>query len=237
MAVLLLLAICAASTVVGVIGMLLVGLAFGLRPTRVSLFAGTRSLYSRRIGGTTLRVGAFPWLSSLEYGQSPEAIALSPEDYPEDDLPHEELVRRYEEFVARPLPVQAAVPLGGPLLLLILAGVVLGPHRLGECLGRGFAQLVRGGVSPFAVGAPLMRGALELLRGVPLTGAAVVLAKLAAWSLLPLPGTAGGNALLLGLFGWRGAAARPYVQWIGTLVVLALALGWALALGRALLAG
>lgn len=117
---------------------------------------------------------------------------------------------------------------------LIVVGLALGASLDG--LLRAWSQLVEGALHPHDVGAPLIRRYLDRLALEPAAAVGSLALKVAAVNLLPLPSTNGGQ-LIAGIVRVlapdRAPSRAPWLV-IATVPILALGVGWILALARAL---
>ncbi len=117
---------------------------------------------------------------------------------------------------------------------LIVVGLALGGSLDG--LVRAWSQLVEGAVHPHDVGAPLIRRFLDRLALDPAPAVGSLALKVAAVNLLPLPSTNGGQ-LIAGIVRVLAPDRAPSrAPWIAVAMVpmLALGVGWMLALAHAL---
>jgi membrane-associated protease RseP (regulator of RpoE activity) len=128
----------------------------------------------------------------------------------------------------------------GTLAVLAVASACLGPRAGIRSVGHGFRQVVRGGLAPEAIGAPLVRSMLHVIRTRPWrTGLGTIAAKMAALNLLPLLPLDGGQ-ILWNLVQWRRRVSDRItfgVTYVGLLASLILCCGWLYAITRVLIAG
>ena len=127
------------------------------------------------------------------------------------------------------------INLAGPLTLLAVSSLILGPDVALKSYVRGFSQFLHGAFGPHSVAAPLLERVFLLLETEGLlVVSAHFSAKLAALSCLPLGPTNGTN-VLLELARWvsrKDVLWRP-VKWfcsLGWLVFLLLIIAWAVGL-------
>lgn len=126
--------------------------------------------------------------------------------------------------------VQAAVPLAGPLALVLLAIAIRGPEGV-LSVGAGFCQILRGAFDHDYAHMLLGRLSLAAHDGLlPLL--AVIAAKVAAFNLLPLPVLNGGQALVSLLLGATSISPAwlQRTQILSTWVVIFLVLLWVAAI-------
>lgn len=195
--------------------------ALGLAVPRVDLGVWRPRLRSD-IGGTAVTLT--PWQLSSSYLLKD---AANRDDYPETPG---------RLFDSVPPLVRALVIVTGPLLLLLATVPALGMEAF-TAFAAGFGQIVAGALSPFGEAQALLAGFRETAAATPVRSVAIVVSKLAAFALLPIPPQPGGNALLqllrgrrLETPGWFGT-----VQLVGLLAVLAIAASWVAAGAHALL--
>jgi hypothetical protein len=196
--------------------------ALGVGVPAVTLGAAWRPRLSLRLGDTTLV--ATPWLVTSN---------CVPKDH--DNL---------EQFGGHPgrcfgdLPalLRLVVVAAGPLAVVGGGVLVLGPEGFASFV-HGFEQVVAGAASPFGHAQALLGRYWQAAGAAPVATGVALVAKLMALQLLPLPPLPGGNALLQGLRGRRPSLppVAMTLTGVGLLAVLALLLGWALALGVFLL--
>lgn len=131
----------------------------------------------------------------------------------------------------QPRATRALIAAAGPCALLMLALLVF-PFDGLRSFGSGFVQYIEGALSPFAHAQQLLRLAHEAAEGqafLPLL--ALVAAKVAAFNLLPFPGSSG--AFLLQILFERSPLGRhwpPQATQATLLLFLGLTLSWLLAL-------
>lgn len=120
---------------------------------------------------------------------------------------------------------RALIPLAGPAAVLALAAVFLDPGGALREASAAPGELLL--VSNKLVAVHAIEAASLVLRGLPAVAIATVLAKMAAFNLLPLPGLAGWDSL----FAWAPAAGwvtrvRVVATVVSTLGTLFIAACW-----------
>ncbi len=137
-----------------------------------------------------------------------------------------------DAFNHRPLWIRLIISLGPSLVLLGLGILILGPPGL-DAFVTGFAQIIRGALSPLVTANLLIQNFVDFMnaRGY-LTAVGLAAAKFAALSLIPLPGSNAGMALIMLMRGKRTTPVRAEELFISIfmLPMLALWLSWAIAL-------
>ncbi len=126
--------------------------------------------------------------------------------------------------------LRAAIIVCGPFGLLLLCTSILGATTF-SVFKNGFWQIFAGALSPFGLAQILISSFWQAASVAPLEYGAVVLAKFAAFALLPLPSQSGGNAILQ-IVRWNRKDYPNYfgiLFQLGMLGVLLLALSWAIA--------
>lgn len=210
----------AAGSMLHIGGFYAVARVVGLTVSEVSLGMGPL-LLRRVVGGVTLQLRLLPFAGHVKF-PTPEGVEEDPDAEP----------------VEPPAPLRcAAVGIGGSGLLVVLSVLLLGLGRGWREFVDGFGQLVVGVVSPTRA-VELCTALLDLLVEAPLhVGFGVVLAKLAAANLMPIPPLSGGEIVLHVANALRpiGDRTRTTVGCISMCVVCALAIAWIVALVRAAL--
>lgn len=190
--------------------------ALGVAVPRIELGVG-RPRLEWRVGGTTICLT--PWLFS-------SSCDLPGQDSP--DLDADAPGRRFDEV--HPL-VRSAVALAGPLVVLGLCLLVPGSGSDAAFL-QAFGQIVDGALDPLGQAQAYLAQYWNAANAAPMTTGAALLAKLMAFSLLPLPLLPGGNALLQ-LVRWKRRTlpdqASPMLL-LSLLLILALVASWTVAL-------
>ena len=200
----------AAWTVLGTLGALLVscallvichignyvllGLWWQLRITEIQLFYGPS--LKIQLPFARLQIGCIPLGGSVKFAERDE------DDVQADSALGDNL--RYWRDLPRWR--QALLAVSGPITVLIVAMVLLGPFEAASSFGRGFGQLVEGCLSPRAKATEWLRsyfGLWQTHQFILATG--ILAATLAMLNLLPLPTMAGGQAVM-SLFASRGLA-------------------------------
>lgn len=175
-----------------------------------------------------VRVGVGPQLFRTR-GRIPLAVGLLPlggwVQFAEGDI---------DPFVGRAGWKLSVIAAAG-CAALIVVGLALGASLHG--LVRAWSQLVEGALHPHDVGAPLIRRYLDRLAIEPAPAVGSLALKVAAVNLLPLPSTNGGQ-LIAGtvrvLLPGRAPSPAPWLA-VAMVPMLALGVGWILALARALI--
>lgn len=175
-----------------------------------------------------VRVGVGPQLFRTR-GHIPLAVGLLPlggwVQFAEGDI---------DPFVGRAGWKLSVIAAAG-CAALIVVGLALGASLHG--LVRAWSQLVEGALHPHDVGAPLIRRYLDRLAIEPAPAVGSLALKVAAVNLLPLPSTNGGQ-LIAGivrvLLPGRAPSPAPWLA-VAMVPMLALGVGWILALTRALI--
>jgi membrane-associated protease RseP (regulator of RpoE activity) len=203
-----------------VLAMAVVGAyCWGVAVTRVSVLHGPPR-WRFRIGRLPIQVGMRLTGSSVTFrrhdGNAPATVAG----------------RSYDRI--KPWK-QLVIVLSGPLLLLILAAVMVGPSRVSHTVRQFYPTFVAGLLSPRAVGAQALTSWFQMpRRGDFRLALGVVAAAQAMVSLLPLPSMAGGRALialgetLTGRTVPEKVAAPLHL--VSLLIVIAVFVPWAVAL-------
>ncbi|GAQ29722.1 MULTISPECIES: site-2 protease family protein [Ralstonia] len=142
-------------------------------------------------------------------------------DLGEDGLTEDDLLGALD---TQPLWMQLALSLSGTVTLLLVALVLLRLEALPAFIN-GFAQIVLGALSPVGDAQTLLAQAHQAILQLPFTALlGYVAAKFAAFNLLPLPVTNGGQALTF--IGRRLGLGRIWPARLTHILVLAhLALG------------
>jgi membrane-associated protease RseP (regulator of RpoE activity) len=195
--------------------MALTGVLLGATLKQVSLGFGP-TVRKLRLRGAELTLRLFPLGGYVQFWRS------------DDPEPPPSLVL----FDRLPGYQRAAVQLAGPLALFAVGSALAG-SLLWKPAVDGAVDIIRGALSPTSTGADLLAEGLAAMRTRPLLALlGLVLAKVAAWNLLPFP-TLNGGAALLDLTvpaGKRGDRARTIAAATGTIVLLALCVTWIVAL-------
>lgn len=178
----------------------------------VELFSGP-PLWAGRVAGVPVTVGSIPWGAALRLPDLEDPSAL------------EEGTTEYEHL---PAGAQALLEFLPVLCVTALAALILREPTLGLVLS-GLREIVAGGLSPRGEGVRLVTAWIGLL-GSPTVAVAVLLTKLAALNLLPLPSSALGRFLLARL-GRRGAG---WITLVGAFAGLGLSVSWLFAILLAL---
>lgn len=175
-----------------------------------------------------VRVGVGPQLFRTR-GRIPLAVGLLPlggwVQFAEGDI---------DPFVGRAGWKLSVIAAAG-CAALIVVGLALGASLHG--LVRAWSQLVEGALHPHDVGAPLIRRYLDRLAIEPAPAVGSLALKVAAVNLLPLPSTNGGQliaGIVRGLLPGRAPSPAPWLA-VAMVPMLALGVGWILALARALI--
>lgn len=195
--------------------------ALGLAVPRVDLGVWRPRLRSR-IGSTAVTLT--PWQLSSSY--------LIKDAADQDDYP----TTPGRLFGSVNPPGRALIVVSGPLLLLLATVPVLGASAF-AAFAAGFGQIVAGALSPFGEAQALLAGFRETAAATPVRSVAIVVTKLAAFALLPIPPQPGGNALLQLLRGHRAGYPDWFAaaQLVGLLAVLGIVVSWVAAGVHALL--
>ena len=132
-----------------------------------------------------------------------------------------------DAFDHQPRWIQAAMPLGGSLLVLLVAIALLGREGW-TAFASGFGQIVHGAISPLNEAQHLLASFVAYLevRSLP-DSVGLFFAKMAAFNLLPIPILNGGDAIanLLGIYR-ASERVRMRVQQVSLCFVLPLWIGW-----------
>lgn len=212
---------------------LFIGIAF---TTLVSTLAGALALRSIGIGVPRIDLGV--WAPKIRFAIAGSDISLSPwmlsgsstfKDFGNADL--------YGDCPGKLLSsfgriVRALLALVGPLAVLAIALLFAGWEAL-LAFGSGFAQVVVGALHPFSHAQAYLAAFVNVAAQSPVSSIGIVLAKLAAFSLLPIPPLSGGRALIE-LFRPRDSAygtIAALVQKVGTVAVFFIAAMWLAAAG------
>lgn len=147
---------------------------------------------------------------------------------------------REHAYDHRPRLVRVSIQLSGPIAILLAAIALRGSAGWTSFL-RGFEQLLSGAIAPASRGVELVDGYTQLAEKTGFVAAlGVLLAKLAAANLLPIPIVGGGAALLELLLPDSRPDIRDKIwvgfQHVGLVAVLALTLAWLYAIVLAVLA-
>lgn len=185
-----------------------VGMAAGMRPSRIGLFLGP-SFTLFKIRGVRFTLGLLPWGSFTVFDQR--------------------LVDggSWESSRAKAI----LVILSAPLMLLSISAVDIGATTAIRYFVDGFGHIISGGLHPFTKGPANLRLAAEFVINVPVaTALAATFATLAAISLAPIPGSNRGLALRVA----SGTAAQVspidiMLQLTSVLLYLAFAGSWTIA--------
>lgn len=133
-----------------------------------------------------------------------------------------------DAFDHQPAIVQAAIPLAGPLVLVLVSFDILGVPGW-DAFTSGFGQIFAGALQPLSEGQALLGSFASALRDQSVLAVLGLLcAKVAAFNALPIPVLNGGQALMA-LAGIKGAF-HARLQQLGVLALLAVYAGWLAAL-------
>ena len=203
-------------------GFVIAGLLGGAPIEKIEIFTGPK-LAAVHFRGVPLSLGLLPTGGSVAF----TGMAYSAEEAEE------------KSFRRLPLAWRLAIIASGPVAVLLLASVCIGPMEAGHSLINGFYQFVTGAFAPLSQGQALLKKALHLFHTqtfVVVLG--VVSAKIAAGNLLPVPPMNGGQ-LLMELF--RGRIEKSNTdsrcQMLGLTFVILLFFGWCIAVCAFALAG
>lgn len=210
--------------------------------TLISTVAGAVALKVLRIGVPRVDLGA--WGPRAHFVVAGSDISMSPwllsgsstfKDVSNSDVYGGRPGKLFSSFsrVSR-----ALLTLVGPAAVLALAYALAGDGVF-AAVGSAFAQILSGALHPLTQAQAYLSAFEEMARWSPLTAAGVLLAKFAAFFLLPVAPLNGGQALVE-LSRPRGMGYSPavvVVQKVGLLMVLGLALAWLVAVGYWLFSG
>jgi hypothetical protein len=132
-------------------------------------------------------------------------------------------------FEHQPRVARAAIALAGAVGMLLIALGVRGAAGWQSFLNA-FEQIISGALAPNTRGVELIAGYLRVGASEgPLVAIGVLLAKIAAFNLLPLPWMAGGATLIHLLWPSRHGPSESAWHWMakaGLVLILALMLPW-----------
>lgn len=188
----------------------------GVGLPRIELGVG-RPRLDWTLGSTTLSVT--PWLM---------ASSCTLKDHDNLDLFADFAGRRFGDV--HPV-LRALVVLAGPLVVLALCVAAAGPAA-GTAFAQGFGQIIDGALDPLGQAQAYLGRYGQAADAAPFATGALLLAKLVAFSLLPLPLLAGGNSLLQ-LVRWKRTGLPPWVGpvlQVSLLLILAMVVSWTVAL-------
>lgn len=195
--------------------------ALGVGLPRVSLGVG-RPRLEWTLGRTSISVT--PWLM---------ASSCTLKDHENLDLYADAPGRQFGDL--HPL-LRGLVILAGPLIVLVLCVAAAGTAAWAAFV-QAFGQITDGALDPLGQAQAMLGGYWQAAGAAPFAAGVALLAKLMAFSLLPLPLLTGGNALLQ-LARWKRTALP---RWVGPalsvslLLILAMAGAWTIALAVFLL--
>ena len=132
--------------------------------------------------------------------------------------------------------LRALVVLSGPLVVLALCVAAAGTAA-GAAFVQSFGQIIDGALDPLGQAQAYLGRYGQAADAAPFATGALLLAKLVAFSLLPLPLLAGGNSLLQ-LVRWKRPGLPPWVGpvlQVSLLLILAMVVSWTVALAVFLL--
>lgn len=201
----------AMATIIHLLGIGLIGAVSGGRIERIGLFFGP-PLLSTTINTVEVKIGGIPTGGYVAF----EGMDL--------DVPREH--SRYRQL---PLFSRLLVSVGGPLALVAVSCLLLGGDRGWSSFTSGFPQIILGSIAPLTTGQKLLSQYFALLRGANFFVLGLMMAKMAAFNLLPVP-TLNGGAFLLELFGSRLSAGQiQKCLATGLIFLLILSAGWMIA--------
>jgi hypothetical protein len=163
----------------------LLGLWWRLRITEIQLFYGPS--LKIQLPFARLQIGCIPLGGCVQFAKRNEGD-IQTDSTLGDRLNFQQDLPRWR---------QTLLTVSGPITVLIVAMVLLGPSEAALSFGRGFGQLVEGCLSPRAKATEWLRSYFGLWQTHQFTLATGILAaKMAMLNLLPLPPMAGGQAVM-----------------------------------------
>lgn len=205
------------ATAVFTLSTALVGWILGARVEAVSIFFGPK-LWEAKMGSIRLKVCLIPTGAYVKFGG-------------DEDVPEEK--RRADDFQNLHPAKRIIIAATGSLALLLLAVNLVEPSRSLAAFARGFHQCIAGAIMPLSSGAGILSRLNLIASNEPFSALiGLVAVKNAAFNMLPVPTLNGGFILLLLLRGVAGLSqkAAERVTTLGFLILLALVLGWFIAL-------
>lgn len=195
--------------------MAIVGWVLGAKVEVVSLFSGPR-LLGANIAGVDFRISSLPIGGYVKfYGDTTEDDVIVAGNAFKDLHPMKRI------FIAA----------SGPLALLLLAAILIGPSQIARPFVSGFAQYFTGAVMPFEQGQHLLHRLSDVAKtSFPLL-LALMAVKMAAFNLLPFPVLNGGYVILeiVRLVVTIPEKAVERLNQVGFLIVIAITCGWIVA--------
>jgi len=168
----------------------------GIKIKKISVFYG-KPIFKIKVRGISFEIGYLPTGGSIEI----------------DD----------EKYAALRSFMRILIHLSGPTLVLVSATLILGSGAAFQEFINGFAQIVRGSLSPIVVGSRIMASFLVVLHTKPmLVSAAILATKFAAINLLPIPYLNGGKILTEIIPAFR----KIWVMTLGLLASMCIVLTW-----------